>query len=377
MNKLNSSKYTVIGGGLLIGSLIVSLVLFVSRIDQVDINNIRLMHQQRLTKQERNIAKFASDHLASIYASKPASEDLEEVKWTAHKYAVSLSESAPQELYESGRAVVLTATTESMPDLLIYIQWLRMREADIPIEVYLPDWSHYEPDLCADMLPGLDIECRVLTDIYGEYLLRNSDYKPSTKYLAMLASKYDDVVYYEPFSLPLSSPHSVLGADAFNNTGLVLLGTGEQARFEAGDIDVETCDPSQIFLSKSSHLSTLLLAAYYEMWSLSYNVPSAAAKILANDFRFAENKENAFVLDDKVIAWHPGALSFEPGRHFGKLVDIERLLNTDVDIEFILCDIARHLACDLGLHKHKIPRAWKSKDLNGMCESFKQKANSF
>lgn len=377
MGKVNSSKFKVIGSGLIVGTLIVSLLLFVSRIDHSHINNIRLTHQQSLTKQERKIADFAAGHLASIYAAKPDSDDLDAFRSSARTYASSLSESAPLEFYENGRAVVLTATTETLPDLLVYVQWLRMRESDIPMEVYLPDWSHYEPEFCADMLPELDIQCRVLTDIYGDHLLRNPNYRPSAKYLAMLASRYDNIVYYEPFSLPLSSPHSVLGTDAFNNTGLVLLGTGEQAHFEAGNIDVDTCDSSQIFLSKSSHLSTLLLAAYYEMWSLSYNVPSAAAKILSNDVVFAQPKQNAYVLDNKVVAWNPGALSYEPGRHFGNLTDIEGLLNTDVDIELLLCDIARHLACDLGLHKHKIPREWKSKNMDNLCQSLKDKVDSF
>lgn len=374
MSKVNAGKWKIVGSGLVAICIFVYLMLFIKPNDSSGANNFRLTYGSTPDKFTKNIDKLAAEQLRHIVASNPAGESPAMVHASAELYSHSLPHVPPLNVYKEGHSVVLSTTSETLPNTLALVQWIRGQDQFVHIEVYVSDWANYEPAFCAEVFPGMDVQCRVLTDIYGEHVLRKVEYLPALKYLAMLASPFENVAYMESPTLSMVSPSHVFGSSSFNSSGLVLLPSGATSHFEAGAIDVPDCYDTHIYLSKNRHFSTLLLAAYYAVWNLSYNPASAAATVLSKDYAFAEmvksDSGSSVRLENTVIAWHPNQSVLPEGteaRGYGDLNSLKALLGTEEDIEKNLCDINRYLVCGLAIHFHHIPKAWKTVDLGTRC----------
>lgn len=212
-----------------------------------------------------------------------------------------LPRSVPKNSFK-GRGVVLTGGGMYFPMVLTAIRWFREIDTETPIEVFMADKSEYEPHICDNLFPKLNVECRVLRDIYGVQLSEKLDSKYALKPLAILASKFDDVYFMDADSYPLIDINSIFNWKVYKDTGLILnsdywpryispkfyeivnIKLGGRAR---GDPKQEVINQSdrknavpgkstesgQVFVQKSKHIQSLLLAMYYNLYGPDYYFP--------------------------------------------------------------------------------------------------------
>lgn len=205
-----------------------------------------------------------------------------------------LPEKVPENAF-GGRGVVMTGGGKYFPMVLTAIKWLRDVDAHVPIEVFMADNSEYEKEFCDDLFPKLNVQCRVIRDIYGAQLSAKLGSQYALKPLAILASKFDDIFFMDADSYPLESVNHIFDWSVYKDTGYILnsdywpryisprfyeivgrkLGgrvTGDKDDHALLQSDRENAIPGpstesgQIYIRKSQHIRSLMLAMYYNLY---------------------------------------------------------------------------------------------------------------
>ncbi|QDS77562.1 hypothetical protein FKW77_001292 [Venturia effusa] len=201
-------------------------------------------------------------------------------------------EAEVKKLY-SGTGIVTLAGGEFFGPSIVGIRMLRYTGSTLPVEVFLADWSEYEPEICEEELPALNARCIVVAD----YVLpdiqeqRVPDLPPITRFqlkaLALLLSSFAQILYIDSDSFPLVDPRSELfSRPPFTHTGFIgwpdfWLSTesplfytiaGKGGDFPSG-LPQTSSEAGQLLIDKRRHLRTLLLATYYNVWGPEYYYP--------------------------------------------------------------------------------------------------------
>lgn len=231
------------------------------------------------------------------------SNDKVEALKASHKRVVEAVTSHKIEGAFAGRGVVTTGGKKYFPMVLAAIEWLRNVDHDIPVEVFMADKSEYEPKFCEDLFPKLNVECRVLEDIYGSELSGKINSEYAFKPLAILASKFDDIYFMDADSYPLTSVNEIFDWEVYQDKGYILCkdlwpryispkyydvvdiklggrvpGTREQdsALLQSdreNAVPGRSTESGQIYVRKSQHIRSLLLSTYYNIYGPGYYFP--------------------------------------------------------------------------------------------------------
>jgi alpha 1,2-mannosyltransferase len=183
-----------------------------------------------------------------------------------------------------GRGIVTVVGGEYFGPAIVGIRLLRQAGSTLPIEVFLPNWEEYEPELCEKVLPDLNAQCVVLTQVLDlpnqdeDKALHFSITHYQLKSLAILFSRFREVLLLDSDCILLINPEELFSAEPFKSTGFVgwpdfWIGTEAPVFYQiAGlngfpkDLPATSSEAGQLIVDKSKHIKTLLLAAYYNIW---------------------------------------------------------------------------------------------------------------
>ncbi|KAE8351722.1 mannosyltransferase putative-domain-containing protein [Aspergillus coremiiformis] len=213
-------------------------------------------------------------------------KDVVKMKHAHSKFVEAITKTPPALAYQPGtRGIVSTAGGSYLPVLVISLRMLRQTGSTLPLEVFLADWSEYDGYICQVVLPSLNANCLVLSEILDTVpgrarKIEKYQYKP----LAMLFSSFEEILFLDADAFPLQPPERAFNSEPFKSRGLITWPDfwaptasplyyviSSQPR-PAPNIRQST-ESGEVFLSKRSHLRTLLLCAYYNYWGPTHYYP--------------------------------------------------------------------------------------------------------
>lgn len=183
-----------------------------------------------------------------------------------------------------GTGIVTVAGGWYYGPALISIRMLRKTNSTLPVQVFLQSSSEYEPQICEEILPALNAECFVIEDyLRADFPFKVTHYQ--LKVLAILFSSFEDVLFLDSDCIPLHDPSLLLQSEPFTSFGFVSwpdywIATEDPAfytiagfrDFPAG-LPLRSSESGQLLISKSKHLPSLLLAAYYNVFGPTHFYP--------------------------------------------------------------------------------------------------------
>ena len=181
-----------------------------------------------------------------------------------------------------GTGVVTVAGGPYFASAIVSIRMLRL-VSDLPVHVFIGDRSEYEPELCEHVLPALNAACFAVSDFLAQDSVDVSRYQ--LKALAILFSSFETIMYLDSDCFPVRDPSELFDAEPFKSTGLVTwpdywIATEDPVFYKiAGMTDfppgmpARSTESGELLISKNMHLSSLLLACYYNIYGPQYYYP--------------------------------------------------------------------------------------------------------
>ena len=176
-----------------------------------------------------------------------------------------------------GTGIVTVAGGPYFGPALLSIRMLRKTNTTLPVQVFLPSQADYEPEICEGVLPALNAECFVIED----HLHKSNPFPVNNyllKVLAILLSPFEKVLFLDSDCFPLRDPMEIFASEPFNSTGFISwpdywIATEDPvfyqiaglAKFPKG-VPARASETGQLMVDKTKHLSSLLLAAYYNIF---------------------------------------------------------------------------------------------------------------
>ncbi|KAL4901602.1 hypothetical protein BDW74DRAFT_71412 [Aspergillus multicolor] len=175
------------------------------------------------------------------------------------------------------RGLVSTAGGQYFPVFLATLRMLRRTGSNLPVEVYMKDAGEYEENICEEVLPKLNARCLILSDVVGKDCIEHYQ----LKVFAVLFSSFEEVVWMDADCFPLHEPELLLDSDLFKSIGMIMWPDFWQSSvsplyFQISDQPEapmngrQTTEAGVFFISKKTHLRTLLLSAYYNYYGPSH-----------------------------------------------------------------------------------------------------------
>ncbi|KAL5358286.1 mannosyltransferase putative-domain-containing protein [Aspergillus floccosus] len=180
--------------------------------------------------------------------------------------------------------IVSSAGGTYLPTFIVSLLLLRRTGSTLPVELFMKDRAEYEPSICETVLPPLGAKCVVLSDVLaGQDNLQSLEKIEhfQIKSFAMLFSSFEKFLWLDADCVSLYDPAVLFNAEPFESTGLVTwpdfwANTAAPVYF---NISRQPAPPSTtrqateagvLLISKETHFSTLLLAAYYNYYGPDY-----------------------------------------------------------------------------------------------------------
>jgi alpha 1,2-mannosyltransferase len=202
------------------------------------------------------------------------------------------SEQLADNIY-NGTGVVVVGGGEYFGPAIVGLHMLRKTGSTLPVEIFVADQKEYEGPLCEDYLPRYGARCLVLTHFLQTGGLGQTfevtHYQ--LKSLAMLFSSFAEVLYLDSDSIPIVNPAKLFSAEPYISRGLVIwpdfwIAT-ESPQFYAiagipfpADLPMTSSEAGQLMINKRTHLKSLLLAIYYNIYGPDYYYPLLSQGVL-------------------------------------------------------------------------------------------------
>lgn len=241
----------------------------------------------------------------------------------SHTYAVeNLPHSAPEGMYK-GDGIVYVGGGRFNWLALLSIRSLRAQECNLPVEVFVPSLEEMDLELCSRVFPLMNARCVHLpTALVG----RDAEYGAQFKFhgyqfkcLAILLSSFENVLLLDSDNIPVHDPTHVFTQGPFPSKGLVVWpdfwhrstspdyfkianvvisrsqqlpkydeSNGEYIEQPAdheldwensplhervGSIPDPSSETGQLLISKKTHIHSLLVALYYNIYGPGYYYP--------------------------------------------------------------------------------------------------------
>lgn len=227
-----------------------------------------------------NISKTAPSRLVNF-------TDVQETALMKSHYLIrsSTQRLSPRLVFSKGNmGIVTTANPKYMPILLVSIRMLRRTGCQLPIEVFIDDWTKYDPHVCEGVLPPLGAACVVLSEIYETAPKARTPTSYQFKLFAILFSSFQHVLFLDTDAFPAHDPTCLFTAAPYTTHGLVLwpdlfsLTISEHyyhiagIPYESPSARVST-ESSIVLLNKDAHRESLLMMVYYNYFGPDYYYP--------------------------------------------------------------------------------------------------------
>jgi len=222
---------------------------------------------------------------------KELSEQDETALLRAHyKMRRSAQRLAPKMPFAKGTTGITTTTTaEDIPILLVSLRMIRRTGCTLPMEVFLPTWSHYSHKACENALPSLNARCIILSNILTKSnVTRASSATTSTsKPHAILFSTFQNVLYLDPDAFPTYDPTILFTTPPYTTHSLVTWPDTSGLSVSQHYYHIASLPPSpptsrrstsspHILLNKAIHAPSLLLMLYYSHFGPTHYYPLLA-----------------------------------------------------------------------------------------------------
>lgn len=193
----------------------------------------------------------------------------------------------------NGTGIVIVGGGEYFRPAIIGLHMLRRTGCTLPVEIFVADVTEYEPSLCEDYLPQYGARCLVLAhfllDGSGGQTIEATHYQ--LKSLAMLFSSFAEILYLDSDSIPLIDPSEFFSTEPYISSELVIwpdfwVATESPLFYKiAGlpfpsNLPKTSSEAGQLLINKNTHLKTLLLAIYYNIYGPDYYYPLLSQGVL-------------------------------------------------------------------------------------------------
>lgn len=180
--------------------------------------------------------------------------------------------------------IVTTANAKYMPILLVSIRMLRRTGCQLPVEVFVDDWTTYDPHVCESILPSLNAACVVLSEIYETAPKARAPTSYQFKLFAILFSSFQHVLFLDTDAFPAHDPSSLFTTAPYTTHGLVLWPdlfglTISEHYYHVAGIPYESpaarasTESSIVLLNKDAHRESLLMMVYYNYFGPDFYYP--------------------------------------------------------------------------------------------------------
>ncbi|PYH96822.1 nucleotide-diphospho-sugar transferase [Aspergillus ellipticus CBS 707.79] len=227
-----------------------------------------------------------------------ASGDVSSMKLAHSNFLNSVKQSSPSLHYQPHtRGLVSTAGGSYLPVLVMSLRMLRRTGSTLPMEVFLASWDEYEGYMCQIVLPSLNAQCVVLSEILDAVSdSKTKIEKYQYKVFAMLFSSFEEILFLDADAFPLQNPEILFTSEPFLSKGLITWpdfwrpttsplyydisspdlapkqSSQQQQLFNPATIR-QSSESGELLLSKRTHTHTLLLATYYNFYGPSHYYP--------------------------------------------------------------------------------------------------------
>jgi alpha 1,2-mannosyltransferase len=192
---------------------------------------------------------------------------------------------APRLIFSKGKqGIVTTANAKYMPIFLVSLRMLRRTGCELPVEVFIDDWTKYDPVICETVLPSLNAACVVLSEIYNTASNIQQPTSYQFKLFAILFSSFQHVLFLDSDAFPAHDPTPFFTAPPYTTHGLVvwpdLFGlTISEHYYHIAAIPYESpssrpsTETGVIMLDKAPHRESLLMMMFYNYYGPDYYYP--------------------------------------------------------------------------------------------------------
>jgi alpha 1,2-mannosyltransferase len=194
------------------------------------------------------------------------------------KSAQRLASKLPFE--EGTTGIVTTANSDTLPVFLVSLRMLRRTGCNLPVEVFIDNWTVYDTTICDNVLSSLHARCIVLSNIYKQSTLAGKPDHAQHKVLSVLFSSFQNVLYLDSHAFPVYDPTVLFTTPPYTTHGLVTwpsFSTSSISRHYyhiAGIVEPVANQVSTasglLMLNKNIHRQSLLMMIYYAYFGPSH-----------------------------------------------------------------------------------------------------------
>ncbi|KAE8830718.1 hypothetical protein PTNB85_07305 [Pyrenophora teres f. teres] len=177
--------------------------------------------------------------------------------------------------------IVTTANGQYMPIFLVSLRMLRRTGCKLPVEVFIDDWSKYDPTVCDQVLPSLNARCVVLSNIYNTAAHAKQPDHYQYKIFAILFSSFQNILFLDSDAFPAHDPTDIFSTAPYTTHGLVtwpdFWAQAISAHFyhiaaipEVASQSRLSTESGQLLINKKIHRESLLMMVYYNYYGPDY-----------------------------------------------------------------------------------------------------------
>ena len=121
------------------------------------------------------------------------------------------------------RGIVMVAGGDYIAPAMVSIRMLRRSGSGLPIELWMSSKEEREPQLCTDILPAFDVTCRLLSDVFHNATIRQSQAIAGFQYkiFALLFSSFDEVLFLDADVVAIQNPDGLFESAPFREKGMI------------------------------------------------------------------------------------------------------------------------------------------------------------
>ncbi|KAN0071378.1 Mannosyltransferase putative domain containing protein [Elaphomyces granulatus] len=207
-------------------------------------------------------------------------EDLSQTQQAHADFVANITADHPSLYYYPGtRGVVITAGPDQLPLVVINLRMLRRTGSTSPVEVFLSSPNDYEPFICEIVLPALNAQCLILSDILGGDVERF--FLIQFKFLAVLFSTFEEILFLDADVFAIQNPDPLFDSEPFKSHGYVVwpdfwASTASPYIYNITSQPVPpralhpTVEAGEMLISRKTHQMSLFLVAYYNFYGYSH-----------------------------------------------------------------------------------------------------------
>ncbi|OSS46913.1 hypothetical protein B5807_08811 [Epicoccum nigrum] len=180
--------------------------------------------------------------------------------------------------------IVTTANAKYIPIFLVSLRMLRRTGCTLPVEVFIDDWTKYDPLICETLLPSLNAACIVLSDIYATAPNAAPPTSYQFKLLAMLFSSFQHLLFLDSDAFPAHDPSPLFETAPYTTHGLVLWPdlfglTVSEHYYHIAGVAYESPSARQstesgvVLLDKEKHRASFVMMMYYNYYGPGFYYP--------------------------------------------------------------------------------------------------------